>query len=179
MRGAVGDIPTTAQRYGQGLFLTGTAQAGHGGTMTGYAAEVVLDHGRADPVGVVVLTNTDGNPHALLTAALTGSPYTLTPSPDAASPAPRTLTDADAARYVGTYRNPRRFTVEVVRTGAALTLKRFGRDFPMRALETPGRFQVDLPRGGTETIAFGLTPDGRADYLQMNIWALARVPDAK
>jgi hypothetical protein len=34
---------------------------------------------------------------------------------------------------------------------------------------------VDLPRGGTETIAFGLGPDGLADYLQMNVWALARV----
>ena len=39
----------------------------------------------------------------------------------------------------------------------------------------PGRFLVDLPRGGTETIGFGPAPDGRADYLQMNVWALARV----
>ena len=53
-------------------------------------------------------------------------------------------------------------------------LKRFGRDFPMRYV-APGRFLVDLPRGGTETIAFGLRRDGRADYLQMNVWALARV----
>ena len=34
---------------------------------------------------------------------------------------------------------------------------------------------VDLPRGGTETIAFGLPAAGPADYLQMNVWALARV----
>jgi CubicO group peptidase (beta-lactamase class C family) len=183
MRAAMADIPTLAQRYGQGLFLTGSALAGHGGTMTGYAAEFVLDAGpppgRAEPVGIVVLTNTDGNPHGMLTAALAGTPYVLTPAPDAAPPAPRTWTDTEAARYVGTYRNPRRFTVEVVRSGAALVLKRFGRDFPMRPLETPGRFLVDLPRGGTETIAFGLLPDGRADYMQMAVWALARVPDAK
>jgi CubicO group peptidase (beta-lactamase class C family) len=187
LRGAVAEIPTTAQRYGQGLFLTGTAQAGHGGTMTGYVAEFMLDDrrgaaasGDGERIGVVVLTNADGgSPHAVLTAALTGTPYALTPSADAPSTASRTLTETDAARYVGTYRNPRRFTVEVVRTGAALTLKRFGRDFPMRALDAPGRFLVDLPRGGSETIAFGLTPDGRADYLQMNVWALGRAPAAK
>jgi hypothetical protein len=40
-------------------------------------------------------------------------------------------------------------------------------------------FSVDLPRGGTETIAFGIGPDGRADYLQMNVWALGRAPAAK
>ena len=33
---------------------------------------------------------------------------------------------------------------------------------------------TDLPRGGTETIAFGRGADGRADYLQMNVWALAQ-----
>jgi hypothetical protein len=40
----------------------------------------------------------------------------------------------------------------------------------------PGRFLVELPRGGFETIAFGLPDSGPADYLQMNVWALARVP---
>lgn len=40
----------------------------------------------------------------------------------------------------------------------------------------PRRFTVDLPRGGTATIVFGLGPDGRADYLQMHVWALARIP---
>ena len=58
--------------------------------------------------------------------------------------------------------------------GDGLVLKRFGRDFPMRFVY-PRALPVDLPRGGTETIAFGLGADGRADYLQMNVWALARV----
>ncbi len=30
-----------------------------------------------------------------------------------------------------------------------------------------------------ENIASGIGPDGRAEYLQMNVWALARVPDTK
>jgi len=67
-----------------------------------------------------------------------------------------------------------RFTVEVLRQGDGLVLKRFGRDFPM-AYRRPGRCTVDLPRGGTKTMAFGIGADGRADDMQMNGWALARV----
>jgi hypothetical protein len=76
--------------------------------------------------------------------------------------------------YVGTYANPRRFTVEVTRQGDQLVLRRFGRDFPMR-LVTADRFVVDRPGGGEEAIAFGLRPDGLAEYLVMNVWALARL----
>jgi hypothetical protein len=64
--------------------------------------------------------------------------------------------------------------VEVVRSDDGLLLRRFGRDFPLRPAGTD-TFVTDLPRGGTETIAFGGGTAGRADYLQMNVWALARV----
>ena len=171
MRAAAAEIPTTGQRYGQGLFLTGDPAYGHGGTMTGYVASVtILPEAK---LGIVVLTNGDNaSPtpieNAVRAAAGQRPPATDAPPPAASSPLPA----GDA--YVGTFRNPRRFTVEVVRQGDGLVLKRFGRDFPMRFV-SPGRFLVDLPRGGTETIAFGLAPDGRADYLQMNVWALARV----
>ena len=56
-----------------------------------------------------------------------------------------------------------------------LVLRRFGRDFPLRR-SGADTFVTDLPRGGTETIAFGRGAGGRADYVQMNVWALARVP---
>lgn len=192
MTTAVGGVATTSQEYGQGMFIShGRVRFGHGGAMTGYAAELVIKDWRAQqlphgtvPVGAVVLTNLDGaSPGALLELALTAGDdeiarrtgvRTLTFSDGGPLP-PRTLTAADAERLVGTYRNPRRFTVQVVRSGALLTLKRFGRDFPMRAIETPNTFLVDLPNGGTEAIVFGLGPDGPADYLQMNVWALARV----
>ena len=126
-----------------------------------------------------MLTNGDNaNPTAMAGAArriglaVRGRPE----DPDADQGISGSVADlgADAPRYVATFSNPRRFTVEVVRQGEGLVLKRFGRDFPMR-YASPGRFLVDLPRGGTETIAFGIGPDGRADYLQMNVWALARV----
>jgi CubicO group peptidase (beta-lactamase class C family) len=171
------DIPTTAQQYGQGLFLD--RQSGHGGTMTGYVAQLGFTVTAADRTAVVVLTNGDNAvPTAMAEAARTlglavqnavESPHT-----DATKGGAAATTSGEVAPYVGTYRNPRRFTVEVVRQGESLVLKRFGRDFPMR-YTGPGRFLVDLPRGGTETIAFGIGPDGRADYLQMNVWALARV----
>jgi CubicO group peptidase (beta-lactamase class C family) len=182
MRTASVQIPTTGEHYGQGMFLNPEG-AGHGGSMTGYVAQYSIDPD--SHVAVVVLTNGDNvNPQPLLEAARRDARVVALLQLGAASgrgvfsdssvPAPMTPRQADA--YVGRYSNPRRFTVEVTRTGTALTLKRFGREFPMRATATAGLFKVDLPRGGTETVAFGLGPDGRADYLQMNVWALARVP---
>ena len=49
-------IPTTGERYGLGQFLT-ERTFGHGGTMTGYTAQVTIDHTAG--VGVVVLSNGD------------------------------------------------------------------------------------------------------------------------
>ena len=187
MRAPVALVTSTGQHYGYGLFLAATAlHSGHGGTMTGSAAEFDIEDwrlvagppkNRVRPIGIIVLTNGDGvNPHGLLEAAIAGTPYEMISISDGGPSPELALTEAQAEGYVGIFRNPRRFTVEVVRSATSLRLKRFGRDFPMRALATPGLFLVDLPRGGTETIAFGLGPDGRADYLQMNVWALARVP---
>jgi CubicO group peptidase (beta-lactamase class C family) len=175
MRAELAEIPTTAQRYGLGLFHT-AGKFGHGGTMTGSVAQLDVDP--AANLAVVVLTNGDNaNPTAMAEAArtlgLASQNKVESRHLDGTKSAPVT-TLGEVAPYVGTYRNPRRFTVEVVRQGEGLVLKRFGRDFPMR-YASPGRFLVDLPRGGTETIAFGIGPDGRADYLQMNVWALARV----
>lgn len=190
-------IPPTAESYGSGLYLMGVLDVGHGGAMTGYTAQFTI--GSAPSIGVVVLANADGvNPMrlsqvvralALETAPVRGvfaemqrRSARLGPPPPPISqglpPAQEEIAlPADAARrYVGVFKNPRRFTVEVVQRGDGLVLKRFGRDFPMRAINYPEQFLVDLPRGGTETIAFGLGADGRADYLQMNVWALARVP---
>ncbi len=192
MRAAAAAIPTTSQEYGLGFFISrGRVEFGHGGTMTGYVAQLSIDDqaafqsGRPQPqFGVVVLTNGDGvNPAGLTAAGMAvaeaewsrrGGTKTVTVSDGGPMPE-RQLTAAEAARFVGTFRNPRRFTVEVVQQEGALVLKRFGRDFPMRALETPGHFVVDLPRGGSEVIVFGVPASGPADYLQMNVWALARV----
>ena len=185
MREAQASIPTTSERYGQGQFLQ-LDGSGHGGTMTGYVALYGIDamHG----IGAVVVTNADGADAAGLLREVqsagrevqmeAGRAVSGASPPGSGGVAPSPLADIQAEWHVGRYSNPRRFTVEVVRNGTQLTLKRFGRDFPMTYVE-PGRFTVALPRGGSETIAFGYRPDGRADYLQMNVWALARVPDAK
>lgn len=200
MREAAVRIPTTRQWYGQGLFWSLGRLLGHGGTMTGYVAEMTL--GDQPRLGTVVLTNGDGvNPEPLsrrlreemldaepvraVFQAMQREAERRGPPPppvvDGLMPADveQSLAPGAASVFTGTYRNPRRFTVEVAQSGESLVLKRFGRDFPMRALEARGEFLVDLPRGGTEKIAFGIGPDGRADYLQMNVWALARVPDTK
>lgn len=181
MREARVDIPTTGEHYGQGQFLPYDG-AGHGGTMTGYVATYSIDP--RNRIGTVVLTNGDGaDPSGLQREAQSAGRVALlfasgamsgTTPPGIARETPPPLAESQVEWHVGRYSNPRRFTVEVVRSGTALTLKRFGRDFPMTYVE-PGRFTVALPRGGTETIAFGYGRDGRADYLQMNVWALARV----
>ncbi len=197
MREARASIPTTKQSYGQGLFWSLGRLFGHGGTMTGYVAEMSV--GDQPLLGTVVLTNGDGvNPEPLsrrirevmLEAAPVRAVFEAMQRETARrGPPPPPIVEglipADVEQplapgaqsvFTGRYRNPRRFTVEVVQSAETLVLKRFGRDFPMHALQVPGEFLVDLPRGGTEKIAFGIGPDGRADYLQMNVWALARVP---
>lgn len=176
MRARIAEIPTTGQGYGLGLFHSRSAY-GHGGTMTGYVAQLDVD--RSSRLAVIVMANGDNaNPAdmaragRMLALALRDEAETTVVEPPDRKPL---VLGADAARYVGTFRNPRRFSVEVVQLGDGLVLKRFGRDFPMRYW-APGHFLVDLPRGGVESIRFGL-PDGGApaDYLQMNVWALARV----
>jgi CubicO group peptidase (beta-lactamase class C family) len=197
MREVRARIPPTLESYGSGLFVMSVHDVGHGGAMTGYAAQFTI--GDAPGAGVVVLTNAEGvNPIGLsqlvrnlaldtapvkaVFAELQRRAARLGPPPPPIShglpPANYEIAlPVDAARrYVGAFTNPRRFTVQVVEQGDGLVLRRFGRDFPMRALTYQDQFLVDLPRGGTETIAFGLGADGRADYLQMNVWALARVP---
>jgi CubicO group peptidase (beta-lactamase class C family) len=177
------DIPTTGERYGQGMFLNENG-GGHGGAMTGYVGQYGVDP--RNRAAAVVLVNGDGvnaTPlfDAIMSAATTYAMLTFGRGSGGGSTGDwslTTMTEGEAQAYVGRYTNPRRFTVEVVRTGASLTLKRFGRDFPMDYV-APGRFTVALPRGGKETIILGLGADGRADYLQMNVWALARVPDTK
>ena len=195
MREVRARIPPTLESYGSGLYLMGVQDVGHGGAMTGYTAQFTI--GNAG-LGVVVLTNADGaNPVGLSRMirdmALDTAPVTaiflerqrqaerLGPPPPPVSqgllpPRDEIVLSAEAARrYVGVFSNRRRFSVEVVLREGRLILRRFGRDFPMRAITYQDQFFVDLPNGGTETIAFGIGADGRADYLQMYVWALARV----
>ncbi len=153
MRTATATVPTTSQEYGQGLFISrGRVEFGHGGTMTGYAAQLSIEdpaafghpqHARPR-IGVVVVATGDGvNPAGLVDAgvAVANAEWRRRGGSDSTtfadtSPIPeRQLTAAEAASFAGTCRNPRRFTVEVVQKGSTLTLRRFGRDFPMRAFE--------------------------------------------
>jgi CubicO group peptidase (beta-lactamase class C family) len=169
-------MTTQSSQYGYGFEIDtfrGQARVGHGGTMTGYTAQIQVLPERH--LGVALVTNGDGivltsvAERALELALGTAA----APQAPAAAPPIITLTADQLPSYLGTFTNPRRFTVEVRQQEGGLVLHRFGRDFPMRPVARD-RFLVDLPRGGTETIAFGFGPDGRADYLQMAVWALAK-----
>ena len=124
---------------------------------------------------MVVLTNGDNASPTPIETAVRTAPGVAAASADARrSPVPRCRSPAGDA-YVGTFRNPRRFTVEVVRQGRRPGAASASAATSRCASVARAASSVDLPRGGTETIAFGLGADGRADYLQMNVWALARV----
>lgn len=169
--------PTVAGPYGYGVEIdrfAGETRVGHAGSMTGYGGLFSLLPARG--VAVAVLANGDG---AIL-PTVADAALSVFAGPSAAGARGATLVvSAPAAppipsdSYVGSYANPRRFTVDVAATADGLVLRRFGRDFPMRRVSNE-LFVVQRPRGGDETIAFGFGPDGRADYLQMAIWALAR-----
>ncbi len=170
---AQASIPALSRHYGYGWEIDrfrGHTRVSHGGSMTGYAGLMALLPDRR--FGVVALSNGDS---AFLSAAgeralELAAPEVGAPSP----PAPGSRRAALLDNYTGTFANPRRFTVEVVLRGAGLVLRRFGRDFPMRSVDA-SVFLVDQPGGGDERIVFGLDAAGRAEYLQMNVWALARV----
>ena len=79
MRSVAVAIPTTHQEYGHGLFIgRGRVEFGHGGTMTGYVAQLSIEDPAAfasqhprPRIGVVVLTNGDGvNPTRLVEAGV-------------------------------------------------------------------------------------------------------------
>ena len=149
--------------------------------MTGYVARLDVSTVTGGPIGVVVLTNGDNaSPTAM--ARRCADARTGAARADAKAPTTSTRRPADAAadaaadagatwariaiRGASPSRSCDRATASCSSASAATS---------RCATSRPGRFLVDLPRGGTETIAFGLPATGPADYLQMNVWALARV----
>ena len=123
--------------------------------MTGYVARSPsIPDAR---LAVVVLTNGDNANPASIERAVCAAAGRAHRRPTPRPPPPRRRLPAGDA-YVGTFRNPRRFTVEVVRQGDGLVLKRFGRDFPMRFVVTGPLLRRRCRAAATETIAFGLAP---------------------
>jgi CubicO group peptidase (beta-lactamase class C family) len=113
MRGEVARVPTTGEAYGQGLFLGRMShEFGHGGTMTGYAAQLTVSEqdgfDNGPKVAVVVLTNGDGaNPEPLLRLALAAartdaSGHERLTFADQAPLPTRVLTPAGARAFTGT-----------------------------------------------------------------------------
>jgi serine beta-lactamase-like protein LACTB len=173
------NMPTVGSDYGFGLELDrfrGLRRAGHGGTMTGYGALISVLPDRH--VGVGVMTNGDGVILAdvadrALELALGAELPSAGPTPD--PPPAVSIPASELDCFVGSYRNPRRFTVKVIGRGGDLVLQRFGQDLPMRAVGNR-RFELTRPNGSRETIVFGPDEGGRAAFMQMSVWALARVP---
>jgi CubicO group peptidase (beta-lactamase class C family) len=175
------EIPTNVfagGKYGYGFFAhdyRGLQMFEHGGTLPGYSSEVRSLPG--ERVAVIVLNNKDG---ARLNKTFDKAFELMLPSlkshttPAAAEAiAPIAMSEAEAARYAGTYVN--RWPIELLVRHGQLYLKQFGAEMPVMKIGA-NRFSVTPPgarRGQELLIVSGA--DGKPSYLQMALWVFRRV----
>lgn len=168
------DIPATGEKYGYG-FLIGTYRGvrwvGHEGTMPGFSGllRIVPEHRCA----VIALANRETRLDAIAHAAFD---LVLPVSAPAEAKLPKALpmTEAEMAGYVGTYSNPNRWTIQIVKADGKLVMKQFGLDLPITRIG-PARFSVTFPGASqAQEFVLGLGTDGKPEYLQMFMWAFKR-----
>ncbi len=80
-------------------------------------------------------------------------------------------------RYLGSYTNPRRWTLEITKNERQLVLKQFGREFPLEMIDE-NRFLFRFP-GREKPVLLVVGPRGAegAAYVQFYVWAFARVKE--
>jgi CubicO group peptidase (beta-lactamase class C family) len=175
------DIPTNVfarGRYGYGLFshdYGGRRMIEHGGLLPGYSSEIRLLP--EERVAVITLLNKEG---VRLNQSFAKAFELLLAQQQQAAPAvyqPKAslpLTEAEMARYVGTYAN--RWTIEIAARDGKLYLKQFGVEAPVVKIGE-NRFAV-TPPGAQQAQEFLLVPgrdNSQAAYLQMALWVFKRV----
>ncbi len=151
-------IPAWGPRhYGLGLATwqeDGHTIVGHGGGMPGFFSSISgdLDAG----LGVVVLINGPGDPHAIAGAALAALRDARAGAP-VSFPAPPDSTLVDAAAYAGTYTSgEKRFSIHAEDT--RLILDDGTARLPLR-MRLPDRFAVDHPAYARHFLRFAREGD--------------------
>ncbi len=175
------EVPAIEEQYGYGLALgkyRGLSQLGHGGTMPGFSVQLQMIPERR--LGVIVLTNLETSQIDPLVAHAFD---TFLPAADVGKPQPeiaggkpgRVALPPDADRYLGSYANPRRWTMEITKNDRQLVLKQFGREFPLEMIDE-NRFLLHFPgREKPELLIVGPRGKEGASYVQFYVWAFARV----
>ncbi|HEV7670542.1 MAG TPA: serine hydrolase domain-containing protein [Thermoanaerobaculia bacterium] len=175
------DVSAIEEKYGYGLALSeyrGLPRVGHGGTMPGFSVQLQMIPERR--LGVIVLTNLETSQidpfvaHAL--DAFLPAADTAKPQREVAGGKPaRVALPPEPERYLGSYTNPRRWTLEIAKNDRQLLLKMFGRDFPLEMIDED-RFLLHFPgREKPELLIVGPRGKDGAAYMQFYVWAFARV----
>lgn len=175
------EVPAIEEQYGYGLALgryRGLSRMGHGGTMPGFAVQMQMIPERK--LAVVVLTNLETSDIDPLIARAFDA---FLPAADAAKPQPeiaggqpaKVALPPDVDRYLGSYTNPRRWTLEITKNDRQLVLKQFGREFPLEMVDE-NRFLFRLP-GRERPVLLVIGPRGQdgASYAQFYVWTFVRV----
>jgi CubicO group peptidase (beta-lactamase class C family) len=175
------EVPAIEEQYGYGLALgkyRGLSRVGHGGTMPGFSVQLQMIPERR--LGVIVLTNLETSQidplvahafDAFLPAADVGKPQ----AEMAGGKPGRVALPPEPERYLGSYSNPQRWTLEIAKNDRQLVLKMFGREFPLEMIDED-RFLLHFP-GHEKPELLVIGPRGKegAGYVQFYVWAFARV----
>ena len=163
-------IPALRQQYGYGLFINDRVVE-HAGSNPGFTA--VLRMRPDEHCAVIALANSDAFLRSTAQRALETCTGRAAPAPIVANTI--VIPPQQTSDYEGTYAQPRRWTIEVVRSGDALVLKQFGKEFPL--LRVAGDRLAFLPAAGArpKEIVFHRDSSGKIDLLQEDLWAFKKL----
>ena len=164
------EIPALRQQYGYGLFINDRVVE-HAGSNPGFTA--VLRMRPDEHCAVIALANSDAFLRSTAQRALETCTGRAAPAPIVANTI--VIPPQQTSDYEGTYAQPRRWTIEVVRSGDALVLKQFGKEFPL--LRVAGDRLAFLPAAGArpKEIVFHRDSSGKIDLLQEDLWAFKKL----
>lgn len=175
------EVPAIEERYGYGLALgnhRGLSRVGHGGTMPGFSVQLQMIPERR--LALVVLTNLETSDiDPLVTKAFDAflpAADTARPQAEIAGGKPsRAALPEHPEHYLGSYTNPKRWTLEITKNDRQLVLKQFGREFPLEIVDE-NRFLFRFPgREKPVLLIVGPRDENGASYAQFYVWAFARV----
>ncbi|MEP7013690.1 MAG: serine hydrolase domain-containing protein [Acidobacteriota bacterium] len=175
------EVPAIEEQYGYGLALgqyRGLFRVGHSGTMPGFSVQLQMIPVRR--LAVIVLTNLETSQidplvaHAF-DAFLPAADVEKAQAEVAEGKPGSAALPPDTNLYLGSYTNPRRWTLEVAKNDRQLILKMFGREFPLEMIDED-RFLLHFPgREKPELLVIGPRGKDGAAYVQFYVWAFARV----
>jgi CubicO group peptidase (beta-lactamase class C family) len=169
------EVPGTDSKYGFGLSigpLRGVHLLQHGGSRSGFGSLIRM--APEQRIAVIVLINRTGG---TLNKTAEKAMELMLPleAEKQAKPEPRTMTEAEMTRYSGVYGDaPNR--IEIMLRQGRLYLKRGSQEGLVKKIGD-SRFSAMI-QGEAAPLEFAIVtgPDGKAEFLQMGMRAMKKVP---